>query len=135
MKALKILTALLCLTLCLWGCSKAPQTQTPDDSAPVSDPTDPSAPSDPADDGMVTYVITVVDENGDPIPGAMVQLCKDACIPGVANEQGVVNITVPEDDYKVSMLSMPDGYTYSTEAQEFYFESGSLEMTIVLKAA
>ena len=38
-----------------------------------------------------------------------------------------------EADYKVSFINIPEGYT--VETNEFHFEAGSTEMTIVLKAA
>lgn len=81
------------------------------------------------------YTVTVLDENGAPIAGAMVQLCKDACVPGVTDAEGVAKFNLPEDTYKVSFLALPAGYTYVDEVQEFYFENGSMDMTITLKAA
>lgn len=87
-----------------------------------------------ADNGMVTYRVKVVDEAGNPIVGAMVQICLDTCLPGMTNEEGVAAYQVAEADYKVSFLALPEGYTYTTEETAFYFESGSTEMTITLKA-
>lgn len=86
-------------------------------------------------DGKVTYKITVVDENNTPIKNAMVQMCKDSCLPGSTGETGTAEFKLAEDTYKVSFMSLPAGYTYSTEETEFYFEDGKTEMTIVLKAA
>ena len=84
------------------------------------------------DDGQVTYTVKVVDENGDPVANAAVQICKDSCLPGVTNEEGVAIFNVVEDDYKVSFMAMPEGF--QAEADEFYFEGGSYELTITLKA-
>lgn len=80
------------------------------------------------------YRVTVVDEGGNPIAGAMVQLCLDACYPAATDDSGVAKFAVEEADYKVSLLALPEGYTYTTDAQEFYFAEGSLELTITLKA-
>lgn len=91
--------------------------------------------SEEPDDGKVVYKVTVVDENQEPILNAMVQLCKDSCLPGSTGTTGTAEFSLPEDDYKVSFMSLPQGYTYSTEETEFYFEDGKTEMTIVLKAA
>lgn len=87
------------------------------------------------DDGKVKYTITVVDESGNPIAGAIVQMCKDSCIPSVTDANGVATFNVVEDEYKVSFTTLPEGYTYSTEEDTFYFDDGSYEMTITLKAA
>lgn len=84
------------------------------------------------DDGKVSYTIKVVDTQGNPIPGVAVQLCKDSCLPGVTNAEGVATFRTVEDDYKVSFMTALTGY--EAEAEEFYFDDGSYEMTITLKA-
>lgn len=89
---------------------------------------------EPVDDGRVTYTITVVDEEGNPISGAMVQLCKETCLPcGATDADGVVSVTTIEDDYKVSFMTPVAGFV--TDGLEFYFDAGSTEMTIILTAA
>ena len=80
----------------------------------------------------VKYTVTVLDAEGNPLKSVMVQLCKDSCVPAVTNESGVAEFELDEADYKVSIITMPEGYVYSTDETEFYFESGSKEMTIVL---
>lgn len=87
----------------------------------------------PVDDGKVTYKVTVVDQDGEPIVGAMVQLCLDACVPAMTDLQGVATYKMDEANYKVSFVQMPYGYT--AEAAEFYFDAGSTEMTITLTKA
>ncbi len=130
MKAMKILAIALALCLGLAACGGEAPTVTTEDTTPIVTTETPTE----ADNGLTTYTVTVQDENGTPLGGAMVQLCQEACIPGVANDQGVATFQVAEADYKVSFLKLPAGYTYSTEEQEFYFEDGSHDMIIVLKA-
>ncbi len=141
MKNMKIILSLvlaLSLTLCLCACggetAEPTQTEEPEVTAPPVVQPEKEEPTEAVDDGLTTYTVTIVDENGNPIPGAMVQLCKDTCYPGVANENGVATFKLVEADYKVSFLSLPAGFTYSSDAQEFYFESGSVDLTIALKA-
>ena len=86
------------------------------------------------DDGTVHYTIKVTDEGGNPIAGAMVQMCSESCFPGSTNEEGVAEFDRPEDEYKVSFLYLPEGYEYVDENETFYFEDGATELTIVLKA-
>ena len=82
------------------------------------------------------YKVTVVDESGNPVKGVMVQICKDSCIPARTGENGVAEFTVAEDEgYKVSFSVIPEGYESASEETEFYFEDGSFEMTLTLKAA
>ena len=137
MKKVLALLLSISLLLCLCACGQDQNPTDPTPSTPVTDPTDPSTnPTDPTvDDGKVTYTVTITDEQGNPLTSAMLQLCKNACIPAVVDANGTATWSVAEDDYKVSFLDLPDGYTYSTEETEFYFADGETSMTIVLKAA
>ena len=128
----------LCMLLCLCACGGDSETTTAGGKETTAATTTPAVTDEttvPADDGKVTYSVTVVDEDGNPIAGAMVQMCLDTCLPGMTNESGVAEFTLEEAEYKVSFLTMPAGYTYSTEEEAFYFADGSYEMTITLKAA
>lgn len=123
-----ILMLTLALSLCACGGeAEAPATEAPAVEAPVVT----EAPAE--EEGG--YTVTVLDDSGNPIAGAMVQLCKDACVPAVTDAEGVAKFNLPEDSYKVSFLMLPEGYAYMDEVQEFYFADGSMEMTITLKAA
>lgn len=134
MKSLKNIVALLlvlCMALSLCACGEPADDgveSTADTTASDSQQTE-----EVTDDGKAEYTVTVVDEGGNPVANAMVQICKDTCLPGVTNENGVAVFSVVEEEgYKVSFMTMPEGYT--ADAEEFYFESGSTEMTITLKA-
>lgn len=82
------------------------------------------------------YTVKVVDEGGNPIAGAMVQLCAESCIPAVTDANGVATFPNAEsrDDYKVSFVTLPAGYDYVDENQAFYFAAGETEITLTLKA-
>lgn len=85
------------------------------------------------EDTRVTYVIKVVDEEGNVMPSVDVQICKDSCTPAKTNEQGIAEFKVDEEaDFKASIMAMPKGYELVGEQTEFYFESGN-EVTITLK--
>lgn len=133
----KLLALLLAMVLVLGLCACGGGEDQPDntDGSTESSSTGNTETSETVDDGKATYTVKVVDENGTPISGALVQLCLDACIPSATNADGVATYTLEEADYKVSFMKLPDGYTYTTEATEFYFEDGTYEMTITLKAA
>ena len=133
---LLILLIIVLGVVMMFGCggeSDPTATNTPaaNDPTPGGSPT--TAPTqEPAADG---YKVTIVDETGKGLENVYVQLCKDTCVPSKTDANGVATFNLPEDEYKVALLKLPDGYTYSGEETEFYFESGSKEMTIVLKAA
>ncbi len=141
MKKITLLLALaLCLSMLLCACGgEAPVETEPKTTtqAPETQPqeTEPQQ-TQPQNEGLVTYTVKLVDEAGNPIvTGGVVQLCLEACIPNATNDQGTFSWTVAEADYKVSFIKLPEGFTHATEATDYYFEAGSTELTIVLKAA
>ena len=124
MKRFTAVILLVCLLLGLCACADNGNDNTPGTTQNTSEL---------QNNGRVTYIVKVVDEAGEPIPNVMVQLCKDSCIPAMTDGQGSASFELAEDDYKAAVIVMPEGYT--TEAEEFYFADGSLELTITLKAA
>jgi len=104
-----------------------PAEETTDVKTTVADETT----AEPEDD-KVTYTVKVVDENNAPIAGAMVQMCLEACLPSLTNDEGVATYNLEEADYKVSFVTVPEGYTAE---EAYYFADGSYELTITLKAA
>lgn len=141
MKKIIAFLLVLAMALSLCACGGNTEETQPSETQPVeteaTDPVETEAQTEEEtqDDGNVLYTITVADENGNPIVGAMVQMCKDTCYPGVTGADGTVQFSLVEDTYKVSFLTLPEGYTYADEATEFYFEDGAVELTINLKTA
>ena len=144
MKKLIALLLALAMIVGLVACGN-PNAETPEepDNTPVApeqndDPVvDPEPSEDEPANTNPVYTVKIVDEGGNPIPGVMVQICQgETCLPGpLSDENGTVTFQVAEADYKVSFLGgVPAGYEYTTEETEFYFEDGSHEVTIVLKA-
>lgn len=132
------LAALMAFTFCACGNGDANNTSEKNNSqvdTTVAGSTEKESSEKEENDGKVTYKITVVDENNTPIKNAMVQMCKDTCLPGSTGETGTAEFKLAKDTYKVSFMSLPAGYTYSTDATEFYFDDGKTEMTIMLKKA
>ena len=85
------------------------------------------------DDGLVDYKVTVVDDAGNPVAKAMVQCCKDSCVPAMTNENGVAEFKLAEDDYDVKFAAFPEGYEYMSDEEVFHFEDGKYELTITIK--
>ena len=104
----------------------APNTTTPAETEPVA--------TEPVQTGP-TYIIKLVDEGGNPVVGAFVQLCGDVCIPKMTDENGVATYEDQElrSDYKASVTVYPEGYEAASEQTDYYFED-SFEVTIVVKA-
>lgn len=143
MKNILTVLLLLCMVLCLCACGNNetanndavtdPPTTDPVATNPVE--TDPVETEPAIPEGQAQYTVTVVDEGGNAIAGAMVQICKEDCFPGVTDAEGKAIFTRPETEgYKISFISVPAGYDYTTEETDFYYEGDSKEITIVLKA-
>lgn len=99
-------------------------------TAPVTEePTEETteAPAEP------TYVVTVVDEENNPVVGAWVQLCLEACVPAVTDENGNANFFLEEADYKVAFPTIPAGYELIDDVEQWYFADGENTMTIVIR--
>ena len=139
MKKMLVLALALIMVLCLCACGEsndapAETTTTPATSETIS--ANGGFAERPTEDTSKTeYVIKVVDTDGNTIAGAMVQICKNSCLPGVTDANGVAKFAVAEDTgYKASFLTLPEGYAYVDETvTEWYFEDGSFEITIELK--
>lgn len=82
-----------------------------------------------ADDGKVTYTVTVKDQDGNPVSGAMVQICKETCMPTLTDANGVATWSMAEDEYKVSFAMTPEGYTVE---ENYYFEDDATSMEITI---
>lgn len=132
---LLLVLAMVVSSVCLTGCGEKDnnegKTTTKSEEAVT---TEKNEETTTVDNSKVTYKIKVVDESGAGIADAMVQLCKDACVPGKTDANGVAEFVLAEDAYKASVLMMPEGYTYSGTEEEFYFADGETEITITLKA-
>jgi len=140
MKKLFAALLLVCMvfTLCACGSNETPtepQKTEPHTTAPVTTEPQPTDP-EPTEPQGATYTIQVVDEGGNPVAGAMVQLCAEICMPKITDAEGKAVYENQEErsDYKASVTSYPAGYEALSEQTDFYFEEGAYEITITVKA-
>lgn len=122
LKNLLVLVLALSLVLCLCACGG--------NGAQSADPTGTTQDIDADENGNVTYTVTVEDEFGDPISGAMVLLKSDTSVPNGTNDDGVATYTVPKKNYTVSFVTVPEGY--AAKAEDYEFPSGEYELVITL---
>lgn len=84
-------------------------------------------------EGKAVYSVKVVDEAGNPVKGAMVQMCLTTCVFGQTNDEGIATFTLDDaEGYKAEVLSLPEGYAEESE-DPVYLESGSKEVTLTVK--
>ena len=74
----------------------------------------------------------VQDENGAPVEKATVQFCSDVqCMMGKTDAQGLATFEVPEGNYTVHILKVPEGYEKNPD--EFTLPATYSDLSIVLK--
>jgi hypothetical protein len=132
-----ILAMLMLLMLCACQNDKPDAPTTP--STQPSEPTQPSLniPTDPTtkpiEDGKITYTVTVLDQNGDPVVGAKLQICDDnGCKLMTTGENGVAQSSYKESNYHITILKLPAGY--ESDGTEFYFEEDNTLTITVTKS-
>lgn len=141
MKRLIAMLLALCAVVSLCACgnaadSAADTTAAPETTEATVVTTEAPEETTEAEITGIVYTVKVEDEGGNPVAGAMVQMCEGTnCVPASTNDEGVATFNVQaEAAYEVKFMTMPAGYDYTTEEQVFHFDSGAYEMTIVLKA-
>ena len=62
------------------------------------------------------YMLYVVDQDGEPVPGVIVTFCTDlACRPAQADPSGVIAFAAEPDVYHVQVLRAPKGYGFDPD--------------------
>ena len=80
------------------------------------------------------YKVTVTDKDGNPIAGVQIQMCdsKGCRMPKGTGEDGTVKFDFEASDFHVLIAAEVEGYVVDT-TEEFWFENGGKELTIVLE--
>jgi len=86
-----------------------------------------------ADTGFM-YNIYIIDENGEPVDGVMVNVCTDTnCTPGIA-QGGYYGFDGEQYPYVIHVLKVPEGYSFDT-ATEFVMNAEGDSLTITVPHA
>ena len=98
------------------------------DDAQADKDTEKESEKENVDDGKIEYTVKLVDANGNPVAGTMVQICNAAtCFaPAATDANGVATFRLEEsNEYKAKLMTAgEDAYVY--------FEAGATEVTITL---
>ena len=79
------------------------------------------AGAEEAPGGEADYTITVVDRDGAPVAGAVVNICTDTtCMPMETGEDGVIAFRGEKLSYHLQVLRLPDGCRLDDGAEEFW---------------
>jgi len=78
------------------------------------------------------YVVRYVDQNGDPVPGVMCQVCDEAtCQVFISDENGECRFTLDPYEWEIHTLMLPEGYSGDTETATITpAEGGEMEFTL-----
>ncbi len=143
MKRFLIIMLALCLFMSFVACNEDGEVTTEPDNTtdapaisdePTAEATDASdVTTEPAFSG---YKVTVTDKDGNPIAGVQIQMCDSVgCrMPKGTGADGTVTFDFDTSDFHVLIAAPVDGYVVDT-AEEYFFENGGKEMTIVLEKA
>lgn len=78
------------------------------------------------------YIITVTDQNGDPVAGAVVNICTDTtCEPQTADENGFIYYSGEMNDYHLEVIKVPEGYETGEEADLYTGEETQISLQVV----
>lgn len=79
------------------------------------------------------YTVTVVDQNGEPVPGVFINFCTDAtCTPAMSDENGVITFAGEPDVYHLQVLKAPEGYSFDASFEAYTeAEYGAMTVEIV----
>lgn len=128
----KLLAFVLALAMVFSLCACGADKNGPTKNEPIQNQTQNDASADSSSKEQTTpeFKVTVTDAEGNTIKGVMVQICKDACVPAMTDDNGIATFKVEiTDGYKLSVMSCPEGYEYTGES-EIYLEDGSTEYTL-----
>ena len=79
-----------------------------------------------------TYIIAVVDQNGEAVPGVAVSFCTaDNCDFAVSDDQGIITYEGAPYRYHIDILSVPDGYSFEA-LDDIYTDMDSSSMTMTI---
>lgn len=111
--------------------TEAPETTAAPTETEVPDAETTAAETEVAFNG---YKVTVTDKDGNPIAGVQIQMCdsKGCRMPKGTEADGTVTFDFDTSDFHVLIAAPVDGYAVDT-TEEYFFENGGKELTIVLE--
>lgn len=135
-KRLVTAVLMLCLALSLVACGgnagdteKNNTENTQQDDAQANKDTEKESESENVDDGKIEYKVTLLDANGNPVAGQMIQVCDESnCFaPAATDANGVATFRLVEsNEYHAKLLTAADD-------AYVYFEEGKTELTLTME--
>ena len=137
LKRLIAVMMVLTIALCFAACGEAPATNGPTNAPATTAPTTAPTTVPPTTNGPELdepdYVVYVVDQDGNPVAGVMVQLCDEgACYaPVTTDDNGVAEFFMEKDIVgAMTKVMMAAGYEFSTEYTMFAEGENTVTLTV-----
>lgn len=136
----RIIMLLLALVLCLSfaACNEGGEvtTEAPEatEAPALTEASDAETTAAETEAAFAGYTVTVTDKDGNPIAGVQIQMCdsKGCRLPAATGADGVVTFDYETSDFHVLIAADVEGYVVD-KTEEYYFENGGKELTIVLE--
>ncbi len=82
--------------------------------------------------GKSSYTVTVVDQEGNPVQGCVVNFCtEEACVPVISDESGKALFSGEPYAYHIQVLSVPEGFDY-TGSDDLFVKAEGDSLTVTL---
>ncbi len=132
----KVLCVLLALAMLLGlaACGDSAPASIAEPEPAAANPAEEPVAEKPAEEAVpeVTYLVSLEDTDGYPVPGVKLQLCDDTvCIMGETDENGNAEFTARDVPCSVMILKAPEDYTFTDE--KFPVPEGERELCITLE--
>ena len=86
----------------------------------------------PAAEGGADYTITVTDQNGEPVVGAVVNICTDTtCEPRTTDGNGVICYSGDMNNYHLEVIKVPEGYDIGEDADLYTGEETQISLQVM----
>ena len=138
MKRIIMILLALCMMASFVACNEGGEvtTEAPESTAAptVTDESTAEATEAQTEAAFNGYKVTVTDQDGNPIAGVQIQMCdsKGCRMPQGTGADGTVTFDFDTSDFHVLIAAPVDGYAVDT-TEEYFFENGGKELTIVLE--
>lgn len=133
LKKLAAILLVLCMAFALCACSGNDAEPNDNDTVTTTTTEEKVTTTTAPEDESASFKVKVVDQDGNPVAGVMVQVCSEACFPCVTDANGVATFnTEITDEHYLSVPSCPAGYTYTGE-EKVYLEEDMTEYTVEIE--
>lgn len=129
----KLLVLVLAIGMIFSFCACGADKNGPTGNEPIDSQTQNDTEKSSNEETVSKFKVTLVDQDGNPVPNAMVQICNDenCLMPLPTDENGIVEFNFETSDgHKLVLSPCPDGYETEHVGENYaYIDDGETEYT------